>query len=392
MYVDFILNGQGNGPVGGALAECRFDPGLLRPYVDNAGKRCVTVNAGTAWDDKAQKYAPRYEKVLVKDLQDQGINLPVWNATSLRKEEWLQLDRQVIRAARARLRAWADLAAANTYGGFNGMAKMVLEHETMSDPGNAVVDMDGLTESTTDSPKFQLEGLPLPIIHSDFSYSLRRLTVSRNSGTPLDTVMGEAAGRRVGELVEKLTIGVETGPIYGGASTQTGGYGRTSQVTGYINFSSRLTKTDLTAPTGSNPESTVTDVLEMRDQLYNNNFFGPFMLYHSTDWDQYLDNDYARLGGNNATMTLRDRLRAIDGVMDVRRLDYLTAANSHAFTLVMVQMTPDVARAVVGMPVQTVQWESMGGMRLNFKVMCIHVPQIRADYSGQCGVLHARTA
>jgi hypothetical protein len=57
--------------------------------------------------------------------------------------------------------------------------------------------------------------------------------------------------------------------------------------------------------------------------------------------------------------------------------------------MVMVQMTPDVARAVNGMDITTVQWESQGGMRLNFKVMCIQVPQLRADYYGNCGILDA---
>jgi hypothetical protein len=57
--------------------------------------------------------------------------------------------------------------------------------------------------------------------------------------------------------------------------------------------------------------------------------------------------------------------------------------------MIMVQMTPDVARAVNGMDITTVQWESVGGMRLNFKVMAIQVPQLRADHYGSCGVLHA---
>ena len=77
---------------------------------------------------------------------------------------------------------------------------------------------------------------------------------------------------------------------------------------------------------------------------------------------------------------------------DVRRLDFLKPADSHAYTLLLVQMTPDVARAVVGMDMTVVQWPSMGGLRLNFKVMSIQVPQLRADYNGQCGIMHARTA
>jgi len=276
----------------------------------------------------------------------------------------------------------------------------------MSDPGEAVVDFDGITEGRTDSPLYQLQGLPLPITHSDFWYSSRRLAVSRNTGTPLDTTMGEAAGRRVAEKIEKTTIGVTTGPTYGGNSTQVGGYGRTSQVYGYINFPQRLVKTNLTTPTGSNAASTVNDVLSMRDALYLNKFYGPFMLYHSNDWDKYMDNDYILTGGNVATQTLRERLKMIEGIQDVRRLDFLFAAQLATtsgpgtdvdatlkpFTLLMVQMTPDVARAVNGMDITTLQWETIGGMKLNFKVLCIQVPQLRADNYGNCGILHATTS
>jgi hypothetical protein len=395
MFQDFIINGAGHGEVGEALQGVRFDPGMLRPYV-HKGQRCVTVNTGRSKiNTTTGRVEPIYEQVRIGDLMGQGIFSPVFNATSLRKEEWIQLDQVVIRAARQRLRAWSDLASANTFGGFNGMTKMILEHETMSDPGEAIVDMDGLTDGRTDAPKFQLEGLPLPITHSDFYFSQRRLGISRNSGTPLDTTMAEAAGRRVAEMIEKTLIGVETGVTYGGNSTQVGGYGRTSSVYGYLNFPQRLTKVNLTVPTGSNPDRTVADVLAMRDQLYGANFYGPYMIYHSTDWDQYLDNDYAFASGTGVTApnkTLRNRLREIEGIQDVRRLDYLTAANSHAFTMIMVQMTQDVCRAVDGLGITTVQWESNGGMKVNFKVMCIQVPQLRADFNGNCGILHARTA
>lgn len=392
MFVqDFVLNGEGYGEVGAMLQDARFDPGMLRPFIDRKGRRMVTVNTGHDYDDKTGEYKPKYENRLIGDLMSRGIHSPVFNATALRKEEWIRLDTIVLKAARQRLRCWADLAQSNTYGGFNGMSKMILEHETMSDPGEAVVDMDGLSEGRNDAPKFQLEGLPLPITHAGFNFSQRKLMQSRNGGTPLDTTMGEAAGRRVAELVEKTTIGTVTGITYGGASTQVGGYGRNSSVYGYLNFPSRLTYTSLATPTGSNPETIVANVLTCIDLLTANLFYGPFMVYHSNDWSRFMDNDYARLGGNNASMTLRDRLRKIDGIQDVRRLDYLESG-SNPYTLLFVQMTQDVARAVVGMDMTTIQWESQGGLRLNFKVMCIHVPQLRADYNGKCGILQATTS
>ena len=403
MFTDFVLNGQATGSVAGALAEMRYDPGMLRPYFNRRGERCVTINTGRmAVNHKAgePEYVPERREVLISNLMSQGVYSPVFNSTTLRKEEWIQLDQQVLREARLRLRAWSDLAAANSFGGFNGMSKMILEHETMNDPGEAIVDMDGLTEGRGDTPVFQLQGIPLPITHSDFWYSSRRLAVSRNTGTPLDTTMGEAAGRRVAEMIEKTLIGTITGTTYGGASTYVGGYGtgvhadRTCTVYGYTNYPDRQTYTSLTTPTGSNPNATVGNVIAMRQQLINQRFYGPFMLYHSTDWDTYLDNDYYVLttsGATAPTQTLRERLKAIEGIQDVRRLDFLASA-ANPFTLLMVQMTPDVARAINGMDITTVQWESVGGMRLNFKVMAIQVPQLRSTQAGRCGILHATTS
>lgn len=393
--------------VGGSL----WDSGLKRPYLDRNDRLAVTVNTGR-WTVEKGVRTPVREHRLVRDMVNNGWMPPppVTNATALRKEEWIELDSVVLRAARFRLRAWADLAASNSFGGFNGMSKLVLEYETMSDPGEAIVDMDGLTEGRSDAPQFQLQGLPLPITHSDFWFSSRKLSVSRNTGTPLDTTMGEACGRRVAELIEQTTIGVSTGVTYGGLSTQIGGYGRASTVYGYLNFPARLTYASLPTPTGLNAAAVLSSVLAMRQQLINNKFYGPFMMYHSNDWDTYLDNDYILTGGNVATQTLRERLKAIEGVQDVRRLDFLWGATptypnntsgltpppnpapnvvASPYQMIMVQMTPDVARAVNGMDITTVQWESVGGMRLNFKVMAIQVPQLRADHFGSCGILHA---
>jgi len=400
----YVHNGQGVGAVGETLNHLRYDPGLMQPYFNKHGQRVVTINTGRMLQDpKTSNYFPERKEVLISNLMSQGIYSPVFNATSLRKEEWIQLDQVVLRAARQRLRAWADLMAANPYGGFNAMAKETLEHETMSDPGEAMVDMDGLSEGRADAPVFRLQGIPLPITHSDFFFSLRRLAMSRNTGTPLDTVQAEAAGRRVAEMIEKTAIGTVTGFLgndsafgYGtGGSTGTEGT-RFNQVYGYLTYPDRLTKTDLTAPTeqGWTPETTLMDVIAMRQQLIDGRFYGPFMLYHSTDWDKYLDGDYyvAKTSGAVApTQTLRERLKKLDGIQDVRRLDFLDATYN-PWTLIMVQMTPDVCQAINGMDITTVQWESVGGMRLNFKVMAIQVPRIRSDYYGRCGVLQATTS
>jgi len=368
------------------------NPWLRRPFIDDRGHPSVIVHTGRWTIEKGARHAIR-EKRRIRDLMNNGFIDPVWltaNATSLRKEEWIELDKSVYESYRQPMRAWSDLVASKSFGGFNGMGKMTLEYEAMSDPGEAIVDMDAMTDGRTDSPLFKLRSLPLPITHTDFWFSERRLEVSRNSGTPLDSRMAEAGARRIGESIENNTIGMVTGASYGYQSAGVTAHDSTylSKIYGYITFPSRNTKTNLTTPTGTNPNSTVNDVLSMRQTLYGDRCYGPYMIYHSTDWDQYLDNDYYVTSTGAPYQTLRDRLRAIEGVMDVRRLDFLT----NTFTLVMVDMSGKVARAVIGLPITTVMWPSLGGMRQNFKIMTIAVPQIFADYSDRCGILHATTS
>lgn len=379
-----------------AIQGTRFDPGLLQPYLKRRSngrwERVVKINTGKLkWDKEIQDYVPERKVVPIAHLMAQGIFSPTWNSTSLRKEEWINVERAVVMATRQRLRAWTDLAAASGLGGFNGMSKMTHEYEAMTDPGEAVKDMDGITDGRTDSPLFKLRSVPLPITHSDFWFSERRLAVSRNSGTPLDTTMAEACGRRVAEMVEKTLIGTETGVTFG---TQTGGitaHDGTSTEYGYTNFPYRITKTDLHTPDATHPEQVVEDFIEMRELMYSYGYFGPFIAYTSTGYDRFLDDDYFRTGGTAVSTTLRKRLYGpdgIDNITDIRRLDFLTSG----YQVVMVQMTSDVAQAIEGMGVTTVMWESQGGMRKNFKVMCIEVPLLKAPYNGVAGIIHATTA
>lgn len=383
--------GPGNGGVADWGRELAIlnSPSLRRPFVDNKDQTCVIIHTGR-WTIEKGVRVPIKEKRRVRDLMNNGIIDPCWlstNATSMRKEDWIELDRSVYESYRLPVRAWADLAAAKSYR-FNGYGKMTLEYEAMNDHGEAIVDMDAMSEGRTDEHMLKLRSMPLPITHTNFTFSDRRLAVS--SGMALDSRMAEAGGTRIGESVENNTIGMVTGASYGYQSAGVTAHDSTylSKIYGYKTFPSRNTKTDLTTPTGTNPNSTVNDVLNMRQTMYGDRCYGPYMIYHSTDWDQYLDNDYYVTSTGAPYQTLRNRIRAIEGVMDVRRLDFLT----DTFTFLMIDMSGKVARAVIGMDLTTMMWPSMGGLRINWKIMCIKVPQIFADYSDRCGILHATTS
>lgn len=381
-----ILNGQGFG-IGADLADVHYEPGLMRPYIDDNGHKVCTIVNGYKFTKKGKK-VPTYAKVRISDLMKKDIYSPVFNSTMLRRDSWIQMDAAIIEAKRDRLRAWEDLKASSSVGGFDAMGNLTYEYQAMSDVGEAIVDMDVLTDGRTTSPLFKTRSVPLPITHSDFFFSKRQLAVARRTGKPLDMTMVKMAARRVIESIEDTTIGLVTGLTYGTRTAGFNAHDGTSTIYGYTNYPNRVTKTDLTTPTGSNPEAVMTDVLEMIETMHTNGYHGPFMLYTSTAYDRYLNDDYFRSGSTSAVRLLRERIFAIEDIRGIRRLDRLTSG----YQMILVQMDSETAQAIDGMPITTVMWESQGGMRVNFKVMAIQVPLMKAPFNGTAGIIHATTS
>jgi len=384
MYVasNYIMNGMGHGEVGEAFQDIRFEPGLARPFLDKHGRAAVTIQDGFTINKETGERQPKYVNRLLRDLGDMSASVPITNASlALRKDEWIRLDQAVIKTALPRMRAWGDLRAANSIGGFDGMGSTIFEHEVMDDPGIAYVDMDGLTEGSNDGARYQLRGTPLPIIHSGFSMSARQLAVSRNRGQALDTTRAEQAARRVAEEIERMTIGITDGLQYGSQTE----YDQASKIWGYLSHPDRITKTDMNVPNGTNGEDVVADILELRDLLYKAHHYGPFLMYTSCDWDRWLDTDFkAAVSG-----TLRQRIQAIDGISSIRRLDFLDPAYAavNNYTVILVDLSDSTtARAINGMEMRTIQWLGRGGQEINFKVMAIQVPQLRSDFYGHMGL------
>lgn len=349
--MDFLLNGQAQGSVATTLMQNGFDVNALRPWIADDGRHYVSRNERGAL-----------------------VAVPLMNATAtLRKDEWIQLDTAVLKAAKERLRIVSDLKSAGlTFNIPNGMGKTVLETQAVSDITPATISMDPARKSESDRPHFDLTNLPLPVIHKDYDFNARQIAASRNGGSPLDTTMAELAGRRVAEEAEKLILGVSDNNSYS--------YGG-GTIYGLTNYPYRGTKT-LTDPTDTNwtPRVLVTEILSMRAASVAKFHYGPWVLYVSTGWDEYLDEDYSDAKGDN---TLRERIQKINGITEIRTADYLTGMQ-----MVLVQMTSDVIRLVEGMGITTVQWETNGGMTLHFKVMTIQVPQLRSDFNHKSGIIH----
>lgn len=349
--IEYVNAGQqASGPVAQTMLAGGMDISTLRPFFNDKGASCVSVMQNG--------------KPAAKQIQTNAI---------LRKDEWKTIDDGVMQVQRERLIGVNDLVNAGlTYNLSNPMASTVLEFEKMDDPGEAQMDMDGINRGNNARPRYSMAYLPIPIIHSDFQFNSRVLAASRTRGDPVDTTQSENASRRVAEYLEGMLF---TDPTDGPYSFGTG------TIYGYVNHPDRIQKT-LNSWTGSSKtgEDIVADLNSMKQGLISKQFFGPYMVYVPAGYETILDEDYV----SNYPKTIRQRILEINNIQDIKVADHLAAD-----TVIMVQMTSNVVRLVDGMANTSVQWESEGGMALNFKVMSIRVPQIRSDINGACGVVHA---
>jgi len=292
-------------------------------------------------------------------------------AEVLTRDEWKVLDTEIIAEAEIRLRAVADLIAAGLVKRIpNGLAKTVLEYQTIGDMDPAIVSLDGVTRSMNDRVEFGSAGIPLPITHKDFYLNLRALLASRSSGEALDTTHVRVASRKVAETTESMLF--NGGPTFGGLPI----YGLTTHPNRMSSGFAGGVSWDDPAKTGA---SIVTDVGTMLSAFESQSMFGPYMIYVGSGGSLKLQEDYK----TESDVTIRERVLQFDNIQGIRVVDQLAAGE-----VVMVQMTPDVVQMVEGEPLQTVQWDVHGGFQINFKVMTILVPLVRADAGGLVGVYH----
>jgi len=284
-------------------------------------------------------------------------------------DEWKEIDKAVLKAYQQRLAGIADLEARDlTYDIPNGLGKTVFAYQNASDIEDASISMDGITRGQRDRQKYNISYLPLPMIHADFSFSIREIEASRNGNMPLDTAMAEAAARKVAEKIEEM--------LFQGASTYTFGGG---VIYGYEDFTSRNSGslTGAWSASAVDGEEILDDVLTMKQALITDRRYGPYALYVPTGYETALDDDFKA----NSDKSVRQRIQEVSGIEIVKVADFLTANK-----VVMVQLASDTVRLINALDVTTVQWETEGGMKVHFKVMAIKVPLLQADQDGRCGI------
>lgn len=290
---------------------------------------------------------------------------------ALRHEEWKQVDTEVIQIARQKLVLVSLLISKGlTYSLSNGMGTTVLQYQNSSDISDAQMTMDGVQKGTKDRPDYDTGYLPIPITHKSFSYTARELAASRKGGLPLNVTTAGLASRKVAEKIESTFLTGASSFSFGGGTL----YGLTD-----FPYRNTVTLSEQWDASGCTGEDIVGMIINMIDAAADAHYNGPFILGIPTGYGAYLADDYK----DASDKSIYTRIKEIPQISDVIIMDYLTAHN-----VVLFQATKDVIQVVVGMQPTTVEWETEGGLNLEFKVLSIMIPWIKADQDGNCGVVH----
>lgn len=287
---------------------------------------------------------------------------------TLQKDEWIAFDNAVIEVARKRLVITQELINRGlTWNLPNALGHTSIEWEKVSDMEGAIITMSGISESQNDRVIFDLDSMPVPIIHKDFNINLRTLAASRNKGEALDVTQARYAARKVAETVETLifdgaTVLGSNKPIYG---LTTAPYRNTGT----------LGESWLTA---SGP-TVVSDIIAMISAANGDNFYGPYMLFVGNGVSIRFAEDY-KDDSDKSIMARIMEIAELSGIKASKDLD--------DGEVLLVQMTDDVIQLVNGMAPTTVEWDTHAGFVQHFKILAIIVPRIRNDFLNQSGIVH----
>jgi uncharacterized linocin/CFP29 family protein len=290
------------------------------------------------------------------------------NATLLRKDEWLALDNNLIELRDKWLGGVNDLIQRGLTYDLGNIGVSIAEWERINDITDATVSMSPRTGAQEDTVSFDIDGVPVPLIHKDFRFDIRRLTAARNNGSQLDTTQQMAAGKKVFEAVEDM--------LFNGYASLTF---KSYTIYGYRTFPDRATGS-LTADWDGTAtgEQMVADVIAMLAKMDTLRAKGPFVLYVPIAWMDPFREDFKA----NSDKTVLQRILQFEEIEKVQPTEALTS------DVVLVEMSRQTVDLAVASDIVNVPWETLGGFEQRFKVIGSMVPRLKVDGRGDCAIVH----
>lgn len=361
-------DGQGRTLIAdGGSAAASVDPATDSSLNGSVGFDAAVANSQYALaqyrgDKRAAKQA-------VQTLRDFRAN------SQLRKDEWTVIEDSLKRVSvQTRVMAQDLINRGLTIP--LDLGTLRFEWEDVDDTGDALVDMSGETGGAEDLPDFGLNGVPLPLIHKSYRINLRKLRASRNRGEPLDATAATQATRAVNEKVEDIVAnGVPNLTVEG------------STIDGYTTHSSRAQPSGNATWDGASADNMIDDVMSTIEAIEDQNRGRVDMVFYINR--QNFQEIRAKNAGTDdkrgVLQLVRDRLESegdFPGV-EFKRADFLDDGEA-----VLVEMSEETVQLAVPSDVQTMEWESNGGMTVHNKVLASMIPVLKDDRSSNIGLAH----
>jgi hypothetical protein len=246
----------------------------------------------------------------------------------------------------------------------------------------ATISMEPETESEEGNVEYDLDGAPLPLIHSDFSIGFRETGTAGGppggmAGQDIETLNAEGSARAVAEAMERLVLyGWE--PTIGGDDL--GGTQDGYTMYGLTNHPSVHTGTlgDWT----TNPEVIRPNLKDgMARDLKDDNFRPTgegYLAYVGEGLEDVLDDPDPEGTGDRL---IRDRIENLNFIGDLRVSQFLEDD-----AVLMFRPTSDVVDLAIALEEQVVQWEDP--FRDYFKTVSAMTPRVKDTLRGQCGIAY----
>ncbi len=295
----------------------------------------------------------------------------------LTEEEWVEVESQVLTAARYPLRVVQDFRARGLVSRLGGVGSLEARWYTSSEITAATVNMTGRGRAERDLPEMLQSGVPVPVIFKEFAIDWRTLEASRRLGDGLDMTGLIEATRVVAEGYEGIVVNGNTAVTLNGRP-----------IYGLRTHPNRVTDTATNFGGGdwgtlANIVPTVAGMINAANAQHN---YGPFQLYVSQTQYNQAALTYTTDGSGQTAL---ERLQKLAMVAGVTPLPAVTLADGE---LQLIQMTAEYMELAEALPLQAREWTTADGTESIFRVMVIGTPKIKARYGSETGIVHATGA
>jgi hypothetical protein len=322
--------------------------------------------------------APKYARLQM--LQDEQTRRQIRANASLPENAWRGIEDAVYPAMDDVLTIVDDLRDRGLTVDENVQNKIANWHK-QDYQASASISMEPETDTSGDNAvDYDLDGSPMPLIHSDFSIGFRESGTDGPAGAgmagqDLETLNAEGSARAVAEAVERLTL-------YGWEPTIRG-ENPGSVVDGFTMYGLTNHPNTHTGTLGNwieNPEVIRKNLKDDMARDIKDDNFRPtgdgYLVYVGEDLEDVLEDPDPEGTGDRL---IRDRINNLDFVDEIKTSDYLQSDAA-----LMFRPTSDVIDLAIGLEEQVVQWEDP--FRDYFKTVMCMTPRVKDTLRGQCGI------